>query len=285
MQSQVACENVKCLHESRDSVTFSIVFHDKDSRTWGVGVASKFISVGSVVPWAKAGVGAVATQSFSNYSYGPRGLEMLESRDAKSTLEALVSQDEKKEWRQAAIVDRNGNVAAHTGKECMDFAGHIMGDGFSVQGNILAGEKVIEAMAGEMEKDTPILEKILRTLEAGDSQGGDRRGRQSAAILIATEGKPFEEFSDRFVDLRVDDSLEPFKEMRRMALLWEATFFDQEMVNISDYEDEIASAIRKSGYKTVKEWADNNNFTDKIAYGKIGSKVLEALISGARDQW
>lgn len=266
-------------------MTFSVVFHDKETKTWGVGVASKFLSVGSVVPWAKAGVGAVATQSFSNYSYGPRGLELLEEKDAKSTLETLISSDSKKEWRQAAVVDRNGNVAAHTGKECMDFAGHIKGDGFSVQGNILAGESVINAMAAEMEKDTPILERILRTLEAADSKGGDRRGRQSSAILIATSGKPFEEFSDRLVDLRVDDSTEPIREIRRMALLWEATFLDQEMVNISDHEDEISAAIKKSGYKSLHEWADNNNFSDRISYGKVGSKVLEALIAGARDEW
>ncbi len=266
-------------------MTFSVVFHDKETKTWGVGVASKFLSVGSVVPWAMAGRGAVATQSFSNYSYGPRGLEMLKERDARSTLDALLSSDDKRETRQAAVVDRYGNVAAHTGTECMDFAGHIIGEGFSVQGNILAGEEVIKAMAREMEKGTPILERVLRTLEAADANGGDRRGRQSSAILIATEGKPFEEFSDKYVDLRVDDSLEPIKEIRRMALLWEATFFDQEMVDIAEHKDDITGAVKESGYSTLREWADMNNFTDKVIDGKIGKKTLEALLSRARDEW
>lgn len=266
-------------------MTFSVVFHDRETKTWGVGVASKFISVGSVVPWAKAGHGAVATQSFSNYSYGPHGLELLRDKDASTVLNLLTSDDPLRETRQAAVVDRNGNVAAHTGSKCMDFAGHITGDGFSVQGNILAGSEVIEAMAKEMEKGGPVLERILRTLEAGDSKGGDRRGRQSAAILIATEGKPFEEFSDRWVDLRVDDSIEPFKEMRKLSLLWEATFFDQEMVSIKDHEAEINPALKKAGYSSLREWADNNNFTDKVTELKIGDKVLEALVTGARSEW
>lgn len=266
-------------------MTFSVVFHDEESRTWGVGVASKFLSVGSVVPWSKAGVGAVATQSFSNYSYGPRGLELLAQKDAKTVLNLLTSPDPKKDVRQVGVVDRNGNVAAHTGSKCIDFAGQITGDGFSVQGNMLAGGEVIEAMAKEMERGGPIIERILRTLEAGDAQGGDKRGRQSAAILITTEGKPFEEYSDRLVDVRIDDSTEPFAELRRVTELWEATFFDQEMVEIEPYSEQIRDALEKTKYKTISEWADNNNFTDKLLDGKIGKKSLEVLLKGRRNEW
>lgn len=266
-------------------MTFSVVFHDKESRTWGVGVASKFISVGSVVPWAKAGVGAVATQSFTNYSYGPEGLTLLRDKDASTVLDLLTSPDPKKDVRQLAVVDRDGNVAAHTGSGCMDFAGHITGDGFSVQGNILAGREVIEAMAREMERGGPIIERILRTLEAGDSKGGDRRGRQSAAILIATENTPFEEYSDRLVDIRIDDSIEPFTELRRVADLWEATFFQQEMVDLENYREQVKAALDKTGYGTVRQWADNNNFSDKVVEGKIGKKALEVLINNRRSHW
>lgn len=266
-------------------MTFSVAFHDKESRTWGVGVASKFISVGSVVPWAKAGVGAVATQSFTNYSYGPRGLELLADKDAGKVVDLLTSPDDKKDIRQLGVVDSKGNAAAHTGSKCLDFAGHIIGENFTVQGNILAGSEVVEAMAKEMERDGPILDRIIRTLEAGDSKGGDRRGRQSAAILIATEGKPFEEYSDRLVDIRIDDSVDPFGELRRTAALWEATFYDQEMLNVDDYREEIDNAIRGTQYKSLREWADNNNFSDKFVDGKIGEKTLDVLLKEVRKEW
>lgn len=266
-------------------MTFSVVFHDSDSETWGVGVASKFIAVGSVVPWAKAGTGAVATQSFTNYSYGPEGLKLLKDKDASTVLEILTSADPIRETRQAAVVDKDGNVAAFTGKQCMNYAGHITGDSFSVQGNILVGEEVLEAMAREMERGGPILERVIRTLESGDAKGGDRRGRQSAAILIATAKTPFEEFSDRYVDLRIDDSLEPLKEIRRISLLWEATFLEQDMVEIEQYREQVDAALRGSGYGTLMEWARNNNFDDKVTEDKIGEKVLEALIKNARDKW
>lgn len=266
-------------------MTFSVVFYDEASKSWGVGVASKFLAVGSVVPWAKAGVGAVATQAYVNYSYGPGGMELLKSHDAKATLDSLTSSDSLKERRQAAIVDRKGNVAAFTGSGCHDYAGHVMGDGFSVQGNILAGEEVIEAMAREMERNGPILERVLRALEAADAKGGDRRGKQSAAVLIATEGTGFEEHSDIYIDLRVDDSTEPIEELIRMSRLWEATFFDQEMVEIGPHRDEIDIALKKAGYSSLQEWGANNNFTSKITEDRIAVRVLDVLLSGARKSW
>lgn len=250
-----------------------------------MGVASKYLSVGSVVPWAKAGVGAVATQANVNYSFGPRGIELLQSKNASDALDSLISHDDQPDIRQLAVVDKNGNVAAHTGKKCMDFAGHITGDGFSVQGNILAGRGVIEAMASEMERKSPIIEKVVRTLEAAQSRGGDRRGKQSAAILICTLGKPFEPYSDKLIDLRVEDSIEPLKELRRLRALWEATFLDQEMLRIADHEDEIRKALSKTGYSTLKEWAGNNNFDDRVTDDSIGEKVLSVLISGTRKEW
>lgn len=266
-------------------MTFSVVFHDRETGTWGVGVASKFISVGSVVPWAKAGVGAIATQAYANYSYGPNGLELLKEKSADEVLRALISGDDGRESRQLAIVDSKGNVSAHTGKECMDFAGHITGDGYSVQGNILAGREVIESMAKEMDRGGEVIDRVIRALEAADSRGGDRRGRQSAAILITTLGEPAEMHSDMLVDLRVDDSEEPIREIRRMSLLWEATFFDQDMIDISDNKAEIDAAISRTRYGSVEEWAANNNFSDRVKDGKIGSRVLKALVSGSRGSW
>ncbi len=266
-------------------MTFSVVFHDRESKTWGVGVASKFLSVGSVVPWAKAGIGAVATQAYVNYSFGPDGLKLLRDKDAETTLNALIAADKEPEVRQVAIVDRKGDVAAHTGEKCLDYAGHITGDGFSVQGNILAGSKVVEGMAKEMERGGPIIERVIRTLDAAESNGGDRRGKQSAAILIATSGKPFEPFSDRLIDLRVDDSVEPLKEIRRLRDLWEATFFEQEMVKISDHRDKILTALKKSGYSSLSEWAGNNNFDDRVTQDEVGDKVLKVLLSETRRKW
>lgn len=266
-------------------MTFSVVFYDRDSESWGVGVASKFIAVGSVVPWAEAGTGAIATQAFANYSYGPNGLKHLREKNASDTLNALISADDKSDIRQIGVVDRDGNVAAHTGSKCHDFAGHITGDGFTVQGNLLARREVIESMAKEMERKGPIMERVMRTLEAAQSNGGDRRGKQSASILITTKRTPFEEYSDRSVDLRVDDSEEPLEEIRRMSLLWDATFFDQEMVEVSEYAEKIKSALSSTNYETLEEWAGNNNFSSKISGTKIGAKALEALLSGARRTW
>ena len=199
--------------------TFSIVARDPATGEIGVAVQSHWFSVGTAVSWAEAGVGAVATQSFVNKSFGIRGLSLLKGgATAQEALQRLLSEDEGREVRQVAIVDNKGNVATHTGKNCIDFASHIKGDGYSVQSNMMLTNKVPGAMsiAFEQSKGKTLAERLIIALEAGQQAGGDIRGQQSAAILIVpgkSNGKPWDE---RSVDLRVDDSRAPIRELRRL---------------------------------------------------------------------
>jgi len=199
--------------------TFSIVARDDNTGELGVGVQSHWFSVGTAVPWAEAGVGAVATQSFVNKSFGIRGLELLKKGlTAQEALDSLLKDDEAREVRQVAIIDQSGNVAAHTGTNCIQYAAHIKGQHFSVQSNMMLTDKVNKAMADAFLKSTgkPLAERILLSMEAAQQAGGDIRGQQAAAILVVpadAHGKPWDE---RTVDLRVDDSPAPLKELRRL---------------------------------------------------------------------
>ena len=207
--------------ESKDPLahTFSIVARDPQTGEIGVAVQSHWFSVGTSVSWAEAGVGAVATQSFVNKSFGIRGLNLLRNGlTAQQALDSLLNSDEGREVRQVAIIDTRGNVATHTGKLCIDFAGDIKGNNFSVQSNMMLTNNVPGAMATAFEKNTgkPLAERMILALEAGQAAGGDIRGKQSAAIIIVpgkTQGKPWDE---RPVDLRVDDNPEPIKELHRL---------------------------------------------------------------------
>jgi len=198
--------------------TFSIVARDTVTGEMGVAVQSHWFSVGTAVSWAEAGAGAVATQSFVNKSFGIRGLNLLRAGlTAQQALDSLLSDDEGRDVRQVAIIDIKGNVATHTGKSCIDYAGHIKGNNFSVQSNMMLTNKVPSAMAGAFEKNKnkPLAERMLLALEAAQSVGGDIRGKQSAAIIVVpaqSQGKPWE----RTVDLRVDDSPEPIRELHRL---------------------------------------------------------------------
>lgn len=199
--------------------TFSIVARDPVTGEMGVAVQSHWFSVGTAVSWAEAGVGAVATQSFVNKSFGIRGLALLKNGlTAQQALDSLLKNDEGREVRQVAIVDTKGNVASHTGKGCIQYATQVQGDQFSVQSNMMLGDQVSNAMATAFRKSTgkPLGERMLLALEAAQGAGGDIRGQQSAALLIVparSEDKPWDE---RTVDLRVDDSNEPIKELRRL---------------------------------------------------------------------
>jgi len=199
--------------------TFSIVARDAVTGEMAVAVQSHWFSVGTAVSWAEAGVGAVATQSFVNKSFGIRGLDLLRrGLTAQEALDALLKDDEGREVRQVAIVDSKGNVAAHTGKGCIQYATQIEGKQFSVQSNMMLTDQVSKAMAAAFESsgDRPLGEKMLVALEAAQRVGGDIRGQQSAALIVVpgiSEGKPWDE---RTIDLRVDDSKEPIKELRRL---------------------------------------------------------------------
>jgi len=202
--------------------TFSIVARDSVTGEMAVAVQSHWFSVGTVVSWAEAGVGAVATQSFVNKSFGIRGLELLKKGfTARQALDSLLSDDAAREVRQVAIVDTKGNVATHTGKGCIKYATQVQGNQFSVQSNMMLGDQVSNAMATAYRQSAgkPIGERLLLALEAAQRAGGDIRGQQSAALLIVpgkSQGKPWDE---RTVDLRVDDSPQPIKELRRLYMV------------------------------------------------------------------
>lgn len=203
-----------------DVHTFSIVGYDPVNQDWGVAVASKYFSVGAVVPWAEAGTGAVATQANVNVGYGPRGLELLrQGLEAKDVLAKLLAEDafEGKDGRQVAIIDRHGNIAAFTGPKAPEWAGDRQGKTWSAQGNILVGPQVIEAMGRAFESTSgELAEKLFAALKAGDDAGGDRRGRQSASLLVVRRGGGRNINNDRYVYLNVDDNPQPIPELRRL---------------------------------------------------------------------
>lgn len=208
-------------------MTFSIVAADVGAGDWGVAVASKFPAVGAVVPWARAGVGAVATQAWANTGFGPDGLELMAGgADANEALRQMLDEDDGRTQRQVGMVDAQGVVATFTGEACMEWAGGHVGEGFACQGNILVGPEVVRAMADAYEgTDGDLLDRLLAALVAGDAAGGDRRGRQSAAILVVREGGGYGGYTDRYVDLRIDDDLAA---TARLAELVEV--YDREML-------------------------------------------------------
>ncbi len=206
--------------------TFSIVAFDPKTKELGIAVQSKFIAVGSVVPWAVAGVGAIATQAWANTRYGPQGLELLRlGKSPQETIDAMTAGDEGRDLRQIGIVDAKGNAATFTGKKCNHWAGGHAGTHYTVQGNILTGENVVKAMAASFEKSKGELgARLIAALHAGQKAGGDSRGRQSAALLIVREGWGYGGFNDRYRDLRVDDHTKPIAELERLYKMHVATF-------------------------------------------------------------
>ncbi len=201
--------------------TFSIVAYDPTDQSYGIGVASKFLAVGAVVPWARAGVGAVATQAYARVPLGTQGLALMaQGKSAQETLDLLLADDPLRDQRQAGMVDSQGRSAAHTGKDCMDWAGHRMGEGFTCQGNILAGEQVVDAMADAYRSAKgELAQRLLAALVAGEDVGGDKRGKQSAAILIVKPNGGYGGDNDRYLDLRVDDDPTPLARMKQLVAL------------------------------------------------------------------
>ncbi len=198
--------------------TFSIVGRDPENGDLGVAVQSKFFAVGSVVPWAKAGVGAIATQAWGNTTYGPKGLEMLESGlTAQQALDRLIADDNGRSQRQVGIIDAKGNPANYTGDECLEWAGGVKGENHTAQGNILVSGEVVKAIGEAFEEtEGELAEKLMAALIAGQETGGDRRGQQSAALLVVREGGGYSGFNDRYIDLRVDDHKRPIEELHRL---------------------------------------------------------------------
>jgi len=218
-------------HQTEADVnTFSIVAHDPASGEFGVAVQSKYFGVGSVVPWAKAGVGAVATQARVKAGFGPEGLRLMEAGKAsREALELLLAADPQRAVRQLALIDSKGQPAVHTGDECMAWAGHRVGRNFAVQGNLLAGEAVLTGMAEAYEKaqkveGSELADWLLAALIAGQAAGGDRRGQQSAALLVVRANSGPSGDTDRYMDLRVEDHAEPIVELARLRALHRAFY-------------------------------------------------------------
>ena len=233
--------------------TFSIAAFDPGTDSLGVAVQSKFLAVGSVVPWARAGVGAVATQAMANFNYGPRGLDLMaEGRSAEETVEALTGADEGRDHRQLGVVDARGRGATYTGPECFDWAGGVTGEHYAAQGNILVGRETVDAMARVYEgTEGDLAARLLAALDAGQEAGGDSRGRQSAALLVVREGGGYGGDNDRVIDLRVDDHPDPIKELIRIRDLHTLYFGEtgEDVVAIDgDVREQIVASLRNLGY-------------------------------------
>lgn len=227
--------------------TFSIVGYDARTGEIGIGVQSKFLSVGAVVPFVRAGAGAIATQAFANTAYGPRALDLLQSGLTPDRVaEELTGADASREDRQFGIVDCAGRAATFTGSRCFDWAGGIAGDGFAAQGNILAGPGVVKALA-----DTFLItrghlaDRLIAALRAAQAAGGDKRGQQSAALVIEKPGGGYAGFNDRYVDLRVDDHAQPIEELARLLELHKLYFFPAEPNDVLEIDDELGAEIAR----------------------------------------
>ena len=277
-------------------MTFSIVARSADGTHWGVAVASKFLAAGAVVPGARAGAGAVATQSFVNLRYVPDGLDLLaRGTSATDAVTALTGPDELRESRQLGVVDRDGGAAAFTGSECIPWAGSAGGPDHTAQGNCLAGPEVVEAMSaaftasGERE---PLANRLVAALRAGDLAGGDRRGRQSAAVLVVTEGGGYGGGSDVLVDLRVDDAADPVPELQRLLQLHDLYFGKPEPGDLHPLEGELAAevdgllaALGRGGEAPLDErlfdWMGWENYEERHVPGSIDVVVLAKLREAA----
>lgn len=264
-------------------MTFSLVARSPDGLSLGVAVASKFLAVGAMVPGARSGVGAVATQAMANLSYRPDGLAMLaQGRPAQEVLDALVAADPGREQRQAAVVDSAGRAATFTGNQCHSWAGGRTGEGWAAQGNILAGPEVVDALADAYEGTAGTLAVRLATaLIAADRAGGDRRGRQSAALLVVTEGGGYLGGSDVLVDLRVDDAEDPVPELVRLLDLHTLYFGRPDPPDvlplIGDLEQEVADRLARLGYASLEDWAGVENYEERLVPGGIDPVVLAKL--------
>ncbi len=216
--SAVPTQSVQPAENEVIAHTFSIVAYDADRKEWGVATASRVLGVGNCVPWAKAGAGAIATQASVNVSYGPKGLELLAAgKSAEEVVKALTEADKGHSERQLAVVDKDGQVASYTGKNCIQYAGGKEGKAFVCVGNLLKGEAVLADTAKTFEETKgPLAWRLVLALEAGEKAGGDSRGKQSAAVLVVKEGRGPNGFGDRYIDLRVDDHETPIQELHRI---------------------------------------------------------------------
>jgi uncharacterized Ntn-hydrolase superfamily protein len=275
---------------TRVVATYSIVTCDLDAGQWGVAVQSKFLAVGSVVPWAEPHVGAIATQSYANPRYGPDGLALLrEGRSAAEVIEALTRGDDGRAERQVGVVDGQGRAATFTGDRCHDWAGGRTGIGYAAQGNILVSEATVSALAVTFEQNVhlSLAERLIECLAAAQAAGGDRRGQQSASLLVVEKDAGYANLSDVVVDLRVDDHERPIAELRRLYGLHNELFGVTPPEDWVTVDEALAAELRdrlgKLGYegelgKAFNDWAGTENLEERVdGLERIDPVVLGAL--------
>jgi uncharacterized Ntn-hydrolase superfamily protein len=279
-------------------VTYSIVACDLAAREWGVAVQSKFLAVGAAVPFAVAGVGAIATQALANVAYGPDGLELLrKGQSATDVVAELTAADDGRDDRQLGVVDAEGVGATFTGSACVDWAGGLTGHGFAAQGNILVSEATAYALAETFlaSAGAPLAERLLACLAAAQEAGGDRRGQQSASLLVVREGGGYGGRSDRLVDLRVDEHLRPIAELERIYRVHRTLFGSTPRDRWLEVDDtlraEIEQRLAERGYRagTTAEafidWADIENLEERVdGFDRVDPVVLEQLRQGSTDE-
>jgi len=276
-------------------MTFSIVARSADGRTHGVAVASKFLAVGAAVPAAAADLGALATQSYANLAYRPQGLALLATGvPAAGVVAALTAGDEGRQTRQLGVVGPTGDGATFTGSQCHPWDGGVAGDGYAIQGNILAGPEVVEQMRRaflDTASENRFASRLLIALRAGDAAGGDRRGRQSAALLVVAKGMGYGGTSDVVVDLRVDDHVDPFAEIERLLDLHTLYFGAPDPAQLIELSGEIGTEVRARlaalGHPAddtaagldaaLGDWAGIANLEERMVTGRIDPLVLDHL--------
>src|SRR5215217_3368588 len=270
--------------------TYSIVAMDPDASQWGVATQSKFLAVGSVVPWAAAEVGAIATQSYANPQYGPDGLALLrQGLSAAEVVKRLTEADEGRETRQLGIVDAQGGASTFTGSECHDWAGGRTGDGYAAQGNILVSAETVDALAETFEstRGKLLAERLIDCLAAAQAAGGDSRGQQSAALLVVEKDGGYANLTDVLVDLRVDDHERPIEELRRLYALHDAIFGrtpkERWLEVDAGLRNELTERLAKLGYEgelaeSFSAWAATENYEMRVdGVERIDPVVLDAL--------
>ena len=270
--------------------TYSIAACDLEARQWGVATQSKFLGVGSVVPWAEPHVGAIATQAYANPRYGPDRLALLRAGlSAEEVVERLTSADEGRDHRQLGVVDREGRGASYTGSECMDWAGGRTGPCYAAQGNILVSAETVDAIAESFERTSgaPLAERLLDCLDAAQAAGGDRRGQQSAALLVVEHEAGYANLTDSVVDLRVDEHERPLEELRRIYVMHQAIFGKTPRENWLEVDDGLADELRgrlaRLGYDGELDdafftWAGNENLEERVdGVEHVDPVVLEEL--------
>jgi uncharacterized Ntn-hydrolase superfamily protein len=281
-------------------VTFSIVACDLARGDWGVAVASKFPAVGAVVPWAVAGSGAVATQSYAKASFGPDGLALMGAgRSAEEALQSVLAPDVDRDRRQAGMVDSRGGAGTFTGSACQSWAGGRTGEGFACQGNILAGPQVVDEMIRAYEQtEGELVDRLLAALKAGDDAGGDRRGRQSAAVLVVRAAGGYGGETDRYVDLRVDDHAESVTELLRVFAVFDDEFLirndprleptaelvsevQRRLASMGRYSAEATGVLDEPTRRAVELFAGEVNLEEKVSW--VDDRLSQAVIRALRE--